>query len=320
MEWHINDMSITGQFASSYEFKEILEPLLQFRLSEPELRDRLYCSRALATRLVTPTANIQQAVLATQDKSFIQLTLGWLGKSGRFWDDNRQLNENDYFEYQGQDVTDQGLGEAARRKLVDIDANVFSFLGSSHNFETSPLSVQHGITEEVLGYLDLDNYWNLTSLKNSINSLRTLNSWQDVQVEISLRFGHLILPSEAIAPLLPTPFSRCVASRILELLNVLDRLVVETDENGELSKLGHEILSNHFTGGKPWFSDESDGNKSSFKTEMTFPDPVNTDENIFCSWHGKIKTPQTRIHFQWPRPSKQREIKVLYVGPKITKK
>ncbi len=28
--------------------------------------------------------------------------------------------------------------------------------------------------------------------------------------------------------------------------------------------------------------------------------------SLLCPWHGKIKTPQFRIHFEWPRPAGQR--------------
>jgi hypothetical protein len=320
MEWYVNDMSLTGQFATPEKFKEALEPLLQLRSLEPNLRDRLYCTRSLASCPITASTNIQQAVMATKDKSFMQLTLGWLGKSGPFWDDNRQFIEDDYFEYKGHDVTEQGLGEAARRKVVEIDANVFSFQGSLHGFANSPVPVQHGLSEDVLGNIPIDNYWDIKLLRETLASFRTINSWQDVQVEIAGRFGQLNIPAEAMYPLMATPFSRCVSNRVFELLDVLNNLVKETDENGHLSEAGMEILTNHFSGEKAWFTDESEGNKTNFKTEMTFKDPRNDAKNIFCPWHGKIKTPQTRIHFEWPRPAKQREIKVLYLGPKITKK
>ncbi len=55
------------------------------------------------------------------------------------------------------------------------------------------------------------------------------------------------------------------------------------------------------------------------KKDMTFTDPEDAQKGLFCSWHGKIKTPQIRIHFEWLRPKGQRSIKVAYIGPKITK-
>jgi len=52
---------------------------------------------------------------------------------------------------------------------------------------------------------------------------------------------------------------------------------------------------------------------------MTFPDPDVQGETLFCSWHGKVKTPQYRIHFSWPVTAAS-PVYVVYVGPKITKR
>jgi hypothetical protein len=119
--------------------------------------------------------------------------------------------------------------------------------------------------------------------------------------------------------LLPTPFSQLVTKRIFELLDILNRLVIESDLNGQLSETGRNLLQQHFSGDKAWFTDESSTNKRNFKQEMTFSDPIDNSKKIFCSWHGKIKTPQVRVHFEWPRPNNQKKIKVVYIGPKITK-
>lgn len=318
MEWHVNDLSLTGQFATPYAFKAALEPLLQLRSREQNLRERLYCSRSLVSRPVTANANLQQAVLATGDKSFCQLTLAWMAK-GPFWDDSRQLNEEDYFEYNGHDVTDQGLGEAARRCQVEVPANAFSFQGSSHSFTSSPLCIQHGLMEDIKGTVDVDNWWNINVLESTLKSLRTVRCWADLQNEVTRRFPNLTISTRAFDELLSTPFSTCVTTGVFERLKVLDIIVQETNPVGKLSRFGMALLENHFSGGKAWFSDESTTNKKSFRQEMTFQDPSVTGKTIFCPWHGKIKTPQTRIHFEWPRPANQREIKVLYVGPKITK-
>jgi hypothetical protein len=65
-------------------------------------------------------------------------------------------------------------------------------------------------------------------------------------------------------------------------------------------------------------TDESKTNKSDFKEELKFVHPK-TGEKIFCPYHGKIKTPQYRIHFQWPLPEKAQQLFIGYFGPKITK-
>lgn len=319
MEWHINDLSLNGQFSTPQAFRKAIEPLLQLRSRDTVLRSRLYCSRLLPTRQVTANTDLRQTVFATKDKNFIGLVLSWMAKSGPFWDDDRQPNENDYFTYNTHDVTDQGLGEAARRKLIGIAANTFSFQSTILDFATSPLPVEQGLPEVPIIIIKIDNHWKTTQLEESIQSLTIYRCWDDVRTEIPRRFHGLILPNNVMKALLPTPFSEQVTGRIFELLHVLNNLVLETKENGKLSPTGKMLHSNHFVGKKAWFTDESSGNKIRFKQEMTFPDPDNVGDKIFCPWHGKIKTPQIRIHFQWPCPVGQKRIKVVYIGPKITK-
>jgi hypothetical protein len=52
MEWHINDLSLSGQFADSEAFRLALTPILQLRAKRDLLRSRFFCSRTLVTRLV----------------------------------------------------------------------------------------------------------------------------------------------------------------------------------------------------------------------------------------------------------------------------
>ncbi|MBD2540985.1 hypothetical protein H6G60_19525 [Coleofasciculus sp. FACHB-SPT36] len=321
MEWHINDLSLGGQFPDPQSFRVILEDLLQLRIRNPTLREKLYCSRLLHSRQVTSITDLRQTVLATKDKNFTKLVLDWMTKSGPFWDDNRQYNQDDYFEYQSQDVTDQGLGEASRRKLAGIAAGVFSFQGSSLHlqFTTSPLPVQQGLPEEPIKFIDIDNCWTIEELVKLIQSSKTYHCWRDIHVEIQHQFEGLIISDSAMGSLLCTPFSQQVTKKIFQLLHVLNQVVKESDPNGQLSETGMNLLKEHFTGDKAWFTDESPTNKNNFRQEMTFSDPDDMSNKIFCPWHGKIKTPQIRIHFQWPRPAGQNKIKVVYIGPKITK-
>ena len=318
MEWHINDLSIDSQFENPHAFREALEPLLRARHRDPSLRSCLYCSRLLYTRQVTANADLRQAVQATRDKNYIRLVLEWMAKYGPFWDDERQQNQDDYFEYQSHDVTDQGLGEAARRRFVGISANVFSFQGSPLQFVTSPLSVQQGLPEDPIETINIDNYWEIDHLIEAIQASKTYCCWQEVYTEIRHRFAGLIFPDNVMDALFPVPFSEHLTKRIFELLHVLDNLVEESDESGALSQTGMGLHANHFVGEKAWFTDESANNKTKFKEQLTFHDPEDETKDIFCPWHGKIKTPQIRIHFQWTRPAGQNEIKVVYIGPKIT--
>lgn len=319
MNWYINDLSLDGQFADCHAFKTAIEALLRLRRREPMLRNALYCSRSLYDRQVTRNYKLREAVMGTKDKHFINHVMKWFSKSGPFWEDVRQWNKDDYFEYQSNDVTDQGLGEAARRIIAGFMAGVFSFRGSSFTFEQTPLSVRQGLPEDPKGEIKVENCWTVEQLTKSVRAAKTYHCWQDVNSEINLRFPDLIFAKDVMAPLLSSPFSRQVTNRIFELLNLLNCLVVETDDKGALSAKGKALLKIHFEGQKAWFTDESSRNKKNFKKDLTFKDSEDQNNKLFCPWHGKIKKPQTRIHFEWPRPKGQKKIKVVYIGPKITK-
>ena len=250
MEWHVNDLSLGGQFSDSQSFCEILKGLIRLRHNNPTVRSQLYCSRLLHSRHVTPTIDFRQAVLATRDRDLKISVLEWITKSGPFWDDNRQHNRDDYFEYQSHDVTDQGLGEASRRKLVGIPAGVFSFQGSPLHFAENSLLVQQGLSEAPIDSIDIANCWTIEQLIQSIQNSKTYYRWQDVRVEIQHRFEGLIIPDNVMDSLLPAPFSQQVMKRIFELLHVLDQLVIQSDDNGELSQSGVNLLQEHFTGNK----------------------------------------------------------------------
>ena len=74
-----------------------------------------------------------------------------------------------------------------------------------------------------------------------------------------------------------------------------------------------------FRRGKALFSDSSDSEKNdaNFRTAMTFKDPEGRE--LICFWHGKIKTPQYRIHFSYPL-KKGAPLYIAYIGEKLTKK
>jgi hypothetical protein len=272
----------------------------------------------LSTRPVTPSFTLQQAVLATRDRTFISLVLSWLNRAGPFWEDEREANVDDYFHFEGINVTDQGLGEAARRLLRPTEAGTFSFTDSTARFTRTPLVVKHGLEEDPLGQVHVPNFWQLDELQNVL--VQTPTNWQEMldaaqQSYNGLRFRLGINDSLGAAP-----FDRGIAERALELLAVLQSIFEETNADSSLTPAGLELLQMHFVGDKAWFSDESEQNKRDFAREMTFVDPADLGSRIFCTWHGKVKKGQFRIHFEWPRPKNQRIIKVVYVGPKITKR
>jgi hypothetical protein len=317
LEWHINDLSLGGQYQDANAVRGALEPLLQLRLKLPNFRERLYCSRSLCSRPATPTEDLQRAVLAVGERDYIRLVLSWLANSGPFWDDERYPNADDYFEFEGEDVTNQGLGEATRRRMLNVDAGVFSFKDGSPRFEHTPLTVDHGLQDEPLGEVEVPNCWLLSDLRSEFT--KAPQSWGQVIERGESDFGQLVLSNDIVDILNRYPFEAAIADQVFVLLHVLQMIAEETKDDGGLTERGLEVIQKYFVGKLARFTDESDQNKHNFKRELTFKDPEALHASLFCSWHGKIRRQQFRIHFQWPRPIGQKKIKVVYIGPKITK-
>jgi len=323
MEWHINDLSIDGQFEDHIEFRATLEPLLRLRANEPELYNRLFCSQGLSQCLASGSKKIQQVILETNDQTFKMLALSWMNK-GPFWNDTREENETDLFTFQNTDVTEQGLGECARRLIAGINSNAFSFIGSSADFKDSPLTVLQGFEEEFLGRYDVVNHWKLQQISDEIQKLKPvkkIKTWEAVKIEMEDTFDDLVFSDDVMHKIASTPFSDYIRERIFILLKVLNSLVEETEEDGNLSPEGIVLHENHFVGKKAWFTDGNTQKKKNkkYKEKLSFKDPDKPEKDIFCPWHGKIKVNQIRIHFEWPRPVNQKKIKIVYIGPKLTK-
>ena len=103
--------------------------------------------------------------------------------------------------------------------------------------------------------------------------------------------------------------------RIIELLNILQRVRTEMDRTGRLSPQGLELRNTFFSGRRAWFSDESESRKQRPRN-FTFPDPEGGND-IVCFWHGKVSTAAIRIHFDWPVEPGARRLRVVYIGPHI---
>jgi hypothetical protein len=212
MEWYVDDLSFSGQFSTPHSLKESIEPLLRLLFLRPDLKRRVLCSRTLPIRPATAAMNLEEGVRATRDQLFIRQALGWISSAGPFWDDDRAANPDDYFHFEGEDVTDQGLGEAARRLVMEMDAASFSFPNLNVlRFARTPLCVHHGLEEEPLGSYDVNNCWNPEDIAAAV--IRSPESWTDLLEMTAAQMPELILSSEIAAQLAPVPFHSGVAAR-----------------------------------------------------------------------------------------------------------
>jgi hypothetical protein len=252
--------------------------------------------------------------MVIRDNNYTKSVLAWLSSAGPFCDDNQTPISDDLFYFENEDVTDQGLGEAARRTLLGIDAYAYSFSGPFTRFQRSPLVVESLRDPQVIL-----NFWETAAVEAKVAGVRP-ESWGHLIELAGQRLPNIVLASDIAKQLRPSPFNSRQAENILELLSILEQIVLETLPDSSLTTLGMELIRKYFQGASPAFTDESASNKRDFAKDLSFPDPADRQQSLFCPWHGKISFGFFRLHFEWPRPRGQRQIKVAYTGPKITKR
>ncbi len=259
----------------------------------------LSCHGNLIGRPVRQNLSMRQAVLSAFGKEQQRAVLSWVTKQGPFWDVLREHSGDDYLECEGEPVTDTAVGEAAYRCLHGAEHRLVSFIPSS--WERSPVRVCYRHDDNRVDQVDVFNHWDGKDLESALHAApEYIQSWKHLKEICVSRYRRLIFADDSFSHLNGHPFVRCAADRILVLLHTLNRFKGCFDQRGERTNEGHEIARRHFAGDKAWFSDSSTTDKNTFKKDLTFLNPTAMGGELFCPWHGKIKTPQYRIHFSWP--------------------
>jgi len=314
----LNELSLHGQFQSTSDFCHAVDRIMAIRQQIVKYGSELLCNPASANSQVTSTAPMRQAVqsLPLEKK---RAWMSWLTRQGPFWTEDRQHQPNEWLESDGGgDVADTAIGEAAYCLAHGIHREVVSFDPS--NWLKKIISVTWLKECETSHSVQITNHWSIESVTPSLEAIpNAYTSWQTLMSYARQRFNKLSIDDNAFSPMDGQPFHSGVADSIVSRLSVLDRLCGCIDEKGNRTPEGNYLYNQHFTGDKAWFSDSSSSELAEFANALTFPHPTMPGEYLTCSWHGKIKTPQYRIHFSWPIvPGKP--VFVVYVGPKITRR
>ena len=314
----VNDLSLHGQFTNLDAFGEAIGRVMSIRQMARRNGHELRCHSRMRDAEVTPTLSMPAAISALVEAKRRAL-MQWLTQQGPFWDDTRQHGPGDYLAYNDDIVvTDTALGEAAYCCLTGTESHVVSVIPSSWKF--TPVTVQWSPDSGPPKTVEVRNHWEPGTLEEALQAAPIpMASWQQLESAARSRCPHLTFGSDAFQCLLGHPFVPGAAQALLIRLTTLNRLKDCFDEHGQRTPEGHSLYQDHFTGDKAWFSDSSDAEKRDFETELTFRLPTPEGESLLCGWHGKVKTPQLRIHFSWPI-SATRPVYVVYVGPKITRR
>lgn len=317
MEWILNDLSLEGRYHEVHDFVSDIEKIVKLRFSYKNINDSFLCPRNIGDIKVLGDKTFSQLVLAQAPRDLKVQIMAWVSKKGPFWCDSRTFQEDDYFEHNNIDVTDLGLGECGRKVIMEQDVTSYSFSGE---YSQSPLAVQHGLSEQVFGNYEIVNLWSEEQLIASSKSALPLPvSWKTALDVLESKYVHLLFSPELIDQISTLPYNRTVFERMDELCRVLEEYLSSRTKEGEASERTIEILSEFFRGRKAWFSDETDEDKKNFEHDLKFLDSRDQKSKKY-SFHGKIKTPQVRVYFEWPIPPEQKDIQIVYFGPKITKK
>lgn len=315
----LNELSLHGQFASVQAFQSTIDTVMLARGKMRQFGGELRCHRNLTQAKVTHELSLQQAV-SQLDRNKRGALMSWLTKEGSFWEDSRQHDADEYLICQDypDPVTDTALGEAAHHCFNGNDYHTFSFEPSNWE-KINPIVVDWHRDDNVIT-INVTNHWNISSLENSLQVADSpIKSWQQLATIMPSRCPNLTFSENSFESLYAHPFVDGAAKRIIELLNVLDKFKTCFDSQNKRTDERQRLYEKHFMGSKAWFSDSSDSEKIEFKNEFTFNHPKNKGEKLFSPWHGKVKTPQIRIHFSYP-VSANEPLYVPYIDPKITKR
>ncbi len=322
MRWYLNDASLQAQYAEPSEFVAALRRLLALRQQFDVLRSTLYVMRSFSDRHVRVGLSLAQLLRQPEHRETQALALRWLNRAGPFADDDRWSETDDYFEFEGQEVTDTGLGEAARRVNGREEATTFSFSGGALDFSRSPLTVDHGLQDDRLGHYDVPNLWSFDALNDAISeAVPPPSSWRELVETARTRYPRLWLPDAIYTNdlLAREAFDSVISDKALALLAYLNEYMLARQPDGTEEPAAQQVINDHFTGDRASFSGESATNRRKFKEQLSFPDPAAPDRKMLAHWHGKISHRFFRLHFEWPVPATADRLKVAYLGPKITK-
>ncbi|MCY2965992.1 MAG: hypothetical protein NT069_20570 [Planctomycetota bacterium] len=318
MKFFFNELSFHGQFHTLSEFYESAGRLMRIRQELRRYGSQLYCRPEVAMSAIDSVTRMQQAVQG-MPRDQRQALMSWITQNGPFWPDEREHGPDEWLELEnGEVVTDTALGEVAFRGLHGTPGRLVSTDPS--DWCRPLIRVRWATQNGPVAATEVVNYWTEASVTEALAAAPPVyDSWPALEKHVRRLCDRLIIADDAFDPLHGHPYVAGAAEEIERRLLVLQKLMGCFNHLGERTSEGNAIFAKHFGHSKAWFTDSSDSEKNEFKSDLTFGHPGKPGQSLFCPWHGKVKSPQIRIHISWPIKHNQ-DLYVVYVGPKITKR
>ena len=314
-----NELSLHGQVPIG-DAPKILTMMLECREIVRRFGGALRLRREVLSQRVSGTMTLLDVIqrIPSHD-SRKRLLLSWMTKEGPFLEDSREHLPDTLYECLGIVVTDWTLAELAHRHQISGGASISAVSLRPSNMDVDPLEVIRRDDEYSSVAFAVQNHTEARTLGAWLAVIeRPMQSWGDLALRARRECSSLYFSSGAFDALESQSFFPGAASSLLDLLIVLDRLKRSIGVDGARTAEGHEIYQNYFMRRLAWFTDSSDWEKSNFRDQLTFPHPQRPGEKLFCPWHGKVQTPQLRVHYSDPIAHDE-PLYIVYIGPKLTK-
>ncbi len=313
MELLANDLSFHEQFHTARDFHDAITRLMGLCRTAKQFRHQIYSHHKLPARCPMPGSPMGQVVGSFPNKSIERAFMRWMTNNFH----PHQHRPGDWYECNGEIVTEIAAGYAASMRHQDVDCSLVSLEPTDWNY--SPVKVVLRENDQEPVECKIENCWSVQTLEEVLKQKPIpISSWTDLQEESRASFAGLCFAEDCFEPLDGVPYSKCAADSFRRLLKILNRLALAFDTDGRRNSDGHRIYREFFTGDRAWFSDSSDSEKNRFRNELTFRIPGDSDSKL-CGWHGKVRHQTLRLHFSWPIQAGE-PVFVVYAGPKLTKK
>ncbi|MFK3842952.1 hypothetical protein [Serratia sp. NPDC087055] len=309
-----NEKSLKNEIKSSEELFEEIKVIMKARQFLLKREIHIHCHRNFINYKFTNDKTILSYIMSFDKTERIDV-MNWLSKTGPFWDDAQLHSSEDLYFHDDEAVSGTALAEAAAQIYCGEEYGVFSLKNERYSDREITITWRNNSCD--LSF-NIENYISKESLEDQvISSEKSIESWNQLERMARSVFLNIEFTEGCFVHLNKIPFYKAASKSIMEKLKVLDKIKSCFDVTGGFTQEGNELNQNHFIGDKAWFSDSSDTEKRDFSNEMTFK--IKKDDNRLCPWHGKVKTPQIRIHFTYPIEH-QSPLYIVYVGEKITKR
>ena len=121
-----NDESLHGQFSSPGQFFEALGVIFRMRDAAQKAGFNLEVNRRIKERAAIKAQTLREVIGKTNNPENKRRILTWLDRDGPFWDDPPIHSDNEYFECNGEVVTETALAEACHLLMSLTEASVVS--------------------------------------------------------------------------------------------------------------------------------------------------------------------------------------------------